>query len=293
MTPSRHQGTPTDIARLCLDLAQRRLTAGLRMLPRVYVLGATKAGSTTLAAALWSHPAHLRPFAKELWYLNDLPGFTAAWRFNPLVALLWAGHYRGRTHVSDAGYRKFFPIRGTAAEHSFTSDCDPFNLYCPVAMARIRRLCPDARFVISLRDPVDRAFSDYNMHRNLDPEHTPDTFEKAIDAELSAGARLPFRKRFLAQGIYEPHLRRWLSALPSDRFLLLNAADLRARTADVGREILRFLDLPEAPLATAPQNVGRYRVELAPETRSRLARYFKPHNQRLFELLGRDLGWNA
>jgi hypothetical protein len=264
------------------------------MLPTVFVLGATKAGSTTLTDVLWRHAAHVEPLAKELMYLQQLPEFESNYEANWLTALLWGRYANGHAAYSLAGYRKFFPTtraamkRRQAVGAAFTSECDPFNLYCPVALQRIHSWAVNPKFVISFRDPIARAYSDYQMHRRLGGERR--SFEECVREERS-GRETRFRKRFLNQSVYAPHVRRWLEAFPRDAFLFLKAEDLFADGATVARTLFQFLGLEANDSQVRPTNVGRYDAPLADRTHDELREYFAPHNRELFRMIGRDLGW--
>jgi hypothetical protein len=85
--------------------------------------------------------------------------------------------------------------------------------------------------------------------------------------------------------------------------LVLKSEDLFARPVDTLKVVLDFLDLPEwepgaAGLQTEgfrnkrdKRNKGKYKDEMDPATRRRLEEYFEPHNRRLYDFLGVDLGW--
>jgi hypothetical protein len=261
--------------------------------PSVFILGAPKSGTSTLTDMLWQHPAHVPPMMKELMYLQRLPEFVSNYEQSRLLALLWGRYANGHSAYSLAGYRKFFPTRGEMRRRRalerlvVTSDCDPFNLYCPVARQRIREFAVQPKFVMSFRNPVDRAYSDYNMHRPGEPR----TFEEVIDDELS-GRERRFRKRFLNQSIYAPHVENWFKVFPRQQFLIIRAEDLFQDPRQVARELFAFLDLPDCDVRIEPQNVGRYGDTLSQPVRMRLHDYFKPHNDRLDDVLGRDMGWN-
>jgi hypothetical protein len=271
----------------------------VRTLPEVFILGATKAGSTSLTGMLFSHPLHVGAFAKELMYLQKLPNFNSQWEWNRYIALLWGRVANGHAQYHLGGYRKFFPLklqmmlRTALKGRAITSDCDPFNLYCPTALERIKSFARDPRFVISLRDPIDRAYSDYNMHTKRITPREQRTFEMCIDDELS-GRETRFRKRFLNQSVYEPHVRRWIEAFGRERVLILKAENIFENAARAASEMFTFLGLPDtsANADVAQKNIGRYSAPLSPETRKRLVEYFAPHNDRLGDLIGwkHDLG---
>ena len=278
------------------ELVFRRLSAFGRALPSIFILGATKSGSTSLTMLLWNHPAHQEAFAKELMYLQKLPEFDSAWEWHPIVAFLWGQVKNGHARYCLGGYRKFFPLkmsmmlREARVGHAVTSECDPFNIYCPTAMERIQSFARDPRFIVSLRHPIDRAYSDYNMHSTRIGDERR-SFEQCIEDELS-GQETRFRKRYLGQSIYEPHLRRWIDAFGRERFLIVKAEDFFRNPAQIASQMFAFLGLPEVPVDTSPGNVGRYASDLEEATQHRLREYFRPHNQKLQELLGwgHDLG---
>ncbi|HET9359966.1 MAG TPA: sulfotransferase domain-containing protein [Vicinamibacterales bacterium] len=271
------------------ELVARRSTSFARTLPTVFILGATKSASTSLTNMLWHHPAHVSAFAKELMYLQQLPNFENQWEFRRSVAFVWGRISNGHARYSLAGYRKFFPLklhmllRAISQGQAVTSECDPFNLYCPTAQRRIEAFAKDPRFIISMRNPIDRAYSDYNMHATRMDERR--SFEQCIEDELS-GRETQFRKQFLNQSVYEPHVRRWIEAFGRERFLILKAEDLFADPERAAAEMFRFLNLPDAPTDLTPTNTGRYAAKLSTDTRARLAEYFAPHNERLFDLVG-------
>jgi hypothetical protein len=280
-----------------VGLAIRRPTAMLRALPSVFILGATKSGSSSLASILWQHPAHVAPFTKEHLYLHRLPGFRQHWESAALISFLWGPYENGHSRYTLGGYKKFFPlmlqmrIRAGRVGASFTSECDPFNLYCPVALRRIRGFAADPRFVITLRNPIDRAYSDYCMHRSWGEERT---FEECVDDEL-LGREGRFRKRFLNQSVYEPHLVRWLREYGKERLLVIHAEKFFRAPGDVAERMYEFLGLaPVRPssLDLSPRNRGPGGDPLSPSLRARLRDYFRGPNHRLYELLGEDLGWD-
>lgn len=277
---------------LGVEMSVRTATARWRTLPRVFLLGATKCGTTSLEGYLALHPAYVPALTKELMFLQELPHFRSNYQGNPVIEKIW-----GRWSDDLLPYRKFFPLDRTmravsrrTGVRSVTGDHTPFYLYCPVATERIRRIAPDARLIVLLRDPVARAWSDYTMHRTRNPEETR-SFEQAIDDELS-GACIDFRRTYLHQGIYEPHLRRWLELFPREQLLILRSEDFFRDPRGVLSQVYSFVGLPSFdPANLAVLNKGDYRASMLPKTRSRLRELFAPHNRRLYDLLAVDFGW--
>jgi hypothetical protein len=166
-------------------------------------------------------------------------------------------------------------------------------------------LMPQARLIVMLRDPVDRAFSHYQHERALGREML--TFEEAIEMEEERTAgeyermkederyfSLPYHHyAYLTRGIYVDQLQHWYSAFPREQVLVISSERFWADPSGVLRYVFQFLDLPPIDLPNySPRNSLAYDA-MAPETRRRLADSFQPHNRRLRELLGVDLGWTS
>lgn len=283
------------------ELLLRRATARWRALPNVFLVGAVKAGTTSLAAYLERHPAYLPAYTKELMYLQELPGLIGNEAIHPMLGTVWGRYDPDRP----LGYRKFFPLisemRKTANETrspAATGDHSPFYLYCPVALRRIREIAPEARVIVLLREPVARAYADFTMHRARNPLETRG-FEQAVDDEL-AGRPAPgggegFRTRYLYKSTYAPHVRRCQEVFPRDQLLILSSDDFFRRdlTAEVMRRVFRFLDLEAVAMEEFPiYNQGSYGHPLHPDLREKLQDHFRPHNVELAALLGGGSQWS-
>jgi Sulfotransferase domain len=292
MKHQRRKHSSVANVRRALRLAGRRASAPHRVLPDVYILGATKSGTRSLTYMLWQHPAHVRPMADELMYLQQLPNFRSNYENSWLFSFFWGRYQSGHATYCEAGYRKFFPTRFAMCRRqkrlgqAITSDCDPFNLYCSTALHRIQQLGGRPKFIISLREPVARAYSDYNMHRTRGGETR--TFEEVIEEELN-DKEVRFRKRHLNQSTYATFVQSWLQSFGKERVLILRAEDLFADATAVARQMFEFLELPSASVIGTPRNVGSYESAIPSEVVERLAAYFHPHNERLYELIGRRL----
>ena len=254
-----------------------KATAAIRPLPDFLILGAQKAGTTALYAYLRRHPQITGPSWKEVSFFDR--------------------HYaRG-----EAWYRGNFPnalrARGLVGEGS------PSYLFHPLAPERVARLLPDARLIALVRNPVDRAFSHYQHEVALGRE--PLSFEDALAAEderlhgeeerLLADptyfSHAWWNHTYRARGRYAQQLERWLAVFPRERLLILPSEDLLEDPDGTYGRVLEFLGAPRQRLAAYPRVFERQYEPMKPETRQRLAEEFAEPNRRLYELLGRDLGW--
>ncbi|MEM1057535.1 MAG: sulfotransferase, partial [Bacteroidota bacterium] len=173
----------------------------------------------------------------------------------------------------------------------------------PHAPARIARDLPDARFVIFLRDPVARAYSNYQMM--VAREYETLSFAEAVEAESERLAgewekvladphyiSHPIRLfGYLARSRYADQLERWFQHLPRGRTLVVRSEDAREDPAGAFRQLTDFFEIePFEPPSFKPPNKRTY-DPLDPGLRAELAAEFAEPNRRLYDLLGRDMGW--
>ena len=154
--------------------------------PGFLVLGAQRAGTTWLDRHLRAHPdVYLPERRKELHYFDACYDRGPEW------------------------YASFFPSEAEAARYRAIGEITPKYLYDPVVPERIRRDLPDCRMIAILRNPVDRAYSQYALAVRDDGEHG--SFEDFV-------ARNPDT---IERGFYARQLVRYFGQFPRDRFLVL------------------------------------------------------------------------
>jgi hypothetical protein len=254
-----------------------RLTARRRPLPDFLVIGAQKAGTTALYAYLRWHPGITGPSWKEVSF------FDRHW---------WRG---------EKWYRGQFPRR---AGEKLVGEASPSYLFHPLAPERARSLVPDAKLIALLRDPVDRAYSQYQHEVALGRE--PLSFEDALDAEHDrvageverliadprAFSRAWWDHTYAARGRYADQLERWLAVFPREQLLVVLTEELGERPAETYASILAFLGAEPYELPDYPRVFDRDYEPMRPETRTALAAMFAEPNRRLEALLGRQLPWS-
>src|SRR5262245_16436607 len=115
--------------------------------PNFFIVGAAKAGTTSLHAYLSAHPQVFMPALKEPHYFADFELSPEFDNFMPVIR-------------DQPAYQDLF--RGSQGSTA-VGEASPSYLCDPAAAARIKAAIPDAKIVISLRNPVDRAYSHYLM----------------------------------------------------------------------------------------------------------------------------------
>ncbi|MGH7933204.1 MAG: sulfotransferase family protein [Candidatus Binataceae bacterium] len=199
--------------------------------PNFFIAGAAKAGTTSLYSYLKQHPQVFLPKIKE-------PQYFASVKPAPEYAhLVDAVTDRGR-------YLKLF--RG-AERYAAIGDASPSYLWDPEAPNRIKRTVPHARIIISLRDPVERAFSHYLMDYREGAQDLP--FYEAICEDVARkkkGIGVSFL--YVEFGQYHAQVRRYLNTFGPDNVEILMFEQLRRATREVIARIVRFLGLDAAPV---------------------------------------------
>lgn len=248
---------------------ERIETAHLRRLPDFVIIGAQRGGTTSLYQYLTAHPDVGPAFRKEVHYFE---------RFHD-KGLDW--------------YLSHFPVRG---EVPIVGEASPNYLIHPDAPERALGVVPHARLIALLRNPVDRAYSHYQMKvkRGIEPL----SFEDALDKERErlSGSDDPASPAwrhysYVERGLYVDQLQRWMAVFPREQFMIIKSEDLYEDPERVLGQTQAYLGLrPWSPDSFRAYNTKEY-VAIDPATRERLAAHFEPYNRRLYALLGRDLGW--
>jgi hypothetical protein len=162
---------------------------------------------------------------------------------------------------------------------------------------------PAARLIVLVRNPVDRAFSHYQHEVALGRE--PLSFEDALATEddrlrgeeermLADPAYFShawWNYTYRARGRYAQQLERWLGRFPREQLLVVPSEDLLGEPERTHALVLELLGAPAHRLEAYPRVFERQYEPMRPETRERLTADFAEPNRRLYELLGRDLGW--
>jgi hypothetical protein len=187
---------------------------------------------------LQSHPDVFLPEVKEPGYFAYAGGRAMPENgpFDP--------DYHARITVDPESYSDLYDT----ADGRLAGDVSPVYLIDGTVAARIRKARPDARIIILLRDPVERAFSQY-LHHLRDGLEPAASFEAALDLEqdrLSNG--WSWGHGYATHGHYAAQIERYLDAFPREQILFLDFAQLNADPADCWRKICAHLRLSPAPL---------------------------------------------
>ncbi|HEY7147108.1 MAG TPA: sulfotransferase [Streptosporangiaceae bacterium] len=215
-------------------------------LPDFFVAGAPKAGTTALHAALARHPyLYLSPVKEPKFFLSDGP---PPGRGGPGDMRTYHEHVWRR-----ADYEALFRAGPASLPRG---ESTPFYLYRHDAQLRIRSLIPGARLIVVLRDPVERAHSNWThlWSAGLDP--VGDFVQACAEEERRIRAGWADFWHYLALGRYGEQLARLYTVFPREQVLVFRYRALVDQPGTVLNRICAFLGVPQGVVGEVPkQNV--------------------------------------
>src|SRR3954451_5570439 len=235
----------------------------LMTLPNFLIVGAPKSGTTALARYLGDHPSVFFAAEKELHFFDRHELSDVAWY---------------EAHFADVG------------DERCIGEGTPRYMYIPEAVDRMAELLPDARLLVILRNPVDRAYSHYWHNRSRGNEKR--SFDDAIrdEAEHAAGGGADDHAQvgyhYLDRGHYQPRLERVCARYPREQVHVSLFEDLRDDAQGTYSAVCRFLGVDDtfAPPALGKQ-INEHRT-----FRSLRLREFVAENRRLPKSVRNALG---
>ena len=273
------------------------------MYPNFLIIGSQKAGTTSLYRILKQHPQIFMADRKEINFFFKDDEYARG-------VDTYAQHFADCTSGLACG------------------EASPGYICHPSAPARIHADLPDVKLILTVRDPIKRAISQYwDNRRHLNESHT---FSEAVDLYLSDDYH-PDQIGYFSRGVYMRYIRRYLEYFPRENLLILPFEEMISAPEDFYRRIFTFLgvdtnfsteDFDEAfnpteiwknPFYQILIRKPRYQKKIpaklrrlfywgkkmrfsAPPideaSRQKLEDFYKPWNNELREFLGRDLsGW--
>ncbi len=264
--------------KLELQKAWRLGTSFFRARPDFLLPGAPKCATSSLYDWLSLHPMVRRASRKEPANFIHYP----------------TSELRSRMH---------FPPRIPWSSPFITGEASVEYFSHPHAAKHIRDIFPQVRLLFMLRDPVQRAWSDYCMfiHSNVETEDFNLVIERSVrwfadpDTKplVSSALKNTFSPvRYLANGLYAEVLSRWFQYFSPKQCLIVFQEDLLARPEFVQAQVLRHLQLPLTYSSPFPYaRKGCSQETMRPETRALLKHFYREPNERLEDLLHMKLPW--
>lgn len=237
-------------------------------LPDFIVIGAMRCGTTALHRYLDAHPEISMSHPKELNFFTGRAGATASWQ-------------QGNWSLGVDWYRSRFAGAKNVAGESSPGYTSPDHSY---AAQRIAGLLPDALLVYLVRDPIERAVSQYRLHRR-----------DGTEPRQLAEALLDPHSQYISRSRYFERLQPFLRYVPKESIHIVQHEELRAEPGRIVRSLCSALDIdPDAwpePLDPPPAAPVHHRA-MSGELKSNFAEQLAEDAQRFEVFSGLDLsGW--
>jgi hypothetical protein len=187
------------------------------MLPNLIIIGAGKAGTTSLHRYIAVHPEVWMPWPED----------------SPVKEMryFWRDNWRERRAWYESHFETDRPVRGEATP-GYT-----FYPFQPGVPKRIHELCPDAKLIYIVRDPIDRVLS-HLVQRREDYDPTP--FKRYLrDYEEPANP-------VVCPSRYWTQVQQYLPYFDASQMMILDQHDLKVRRRETMREVFRFLDVDDS-----------------------------------------------
>jgi len=259
-------------------------TAGARLMPSFVIIGAQRCGTTSLFRVLSDHPDVVRPtMSKGIGYFD-------------------VNYPRG-----ERWYRAHFPVaavaRARTGGRAQTFESSGYYAVHPLSAGRIARDLPDAKVVLMVRNPVNRA---YSAHRHESSRGFEDVgFEQALELEPTRIAGEVERMvadpgyesyehrhhAYLTRSRYADQVQRYVDALGPDRVRVVDADRFFADPQSELDPLFAWLGLRPWRVGHVDAWNARPGSPLASKLEQRLLDHFAEPDRRLAELTGRTPSW--
>lgn len=268
-----------------LQMRFRKATSEFRALPDFIIAGAQKCGTSSMHQYFTQHPGLVSASIKEVHFFDG--GLDPNW---------------DKFSEGEKLYRSYFPFKSTVrAQKALTFEASPCYIFNPLAAERMARLVPNARLVVLLRDPVERAISHYfhELRRGRETEDIVTAF--ALEDERLAQAKSTGNykdTRFInlsykTRGLYAEQLAGVFRHFDREQVLVLEAESFFENPMEIMQQVLQFVGASQfpAPINVKPIGAGGNKTEVPDGVREALQAYFKAPNQALASLLNKPFRW--
>ncbi|MBG65207.1 MAG: hypothetical protein CMP73_00935 [Flavobacteriales bacterium] len=189
-----------------------------------FIVGAPKAGTTSLYHYLSEHPETDMSILKEPNYFSE------------------------KSIKDNDLYYKSYPIKKLSRYHSLfknnnliKGEASVSYLYYKDVAKSIKAYNSSARIIIMLRDPIERAFSHYLMDFRLGLIN--DTFENIIFQKSNLSNSKTYFQQYVKLGEYTNQIKRYFNEFPSEQILVVDYDDFKNKTSDVVKKVYKFLKI--------------------------------------------------
>ena len=265
-----------------------------RHFPKVLVIGAKKSGTGALIQFLSVHPD-----IKSIW---------------------GEGHYFDKEDFYKSGLAAYWKLMQPSLPSQITVAKTPYYFVDRMVPPRVKCFNSSIKLILILKDPVQRLISDYvhekihgitfktNLSENLH------SFEDLVVNKKTGGINTDYEPVKVSD--YHIYLERWLRYFPKKQFLVLDGESFLNDPVPTLKEVESFLHIrsfftpklfvfdkirgyycltkaPRKGEKCMPEDKGRKQThpKVKKELLTKLAYFYRPHNERLFQLIGKIFAW--
>lgn len=261
-------------------------TAPKRALPDFLIIGAQKCGTSTLFDYISQHYQVIPPLKKEMHYFDKKYNLSSYW------------------------YRAHFPLKKELGKDKITGEKSTDYIYHPEGAERIKETIGKPKLILILRNPAERAISQYQHmvragRENRNPQmafREEKEFLKSISQKDISKASFVNKKKFnkystfsyIRKGLYLGQIKSFYEYFTPDQLFIESTENLKIDPNNIIKRIYQFLDIDTQflPDDLTPKNRGKYKLdENLTEITEELKNYYTPHNEALFDYLGKRFPW--
>jgi hypothetical protein len=253
-------------------------------LPDFIIIGAQKAGTTSMFRYLSQHSQLLPSCVKEVHFFDgglnsDVDNFAKG----------------------QGWYRAHFPLKKHLDDHSKTFEASPLYIFNPLTPKRIFDLVPEVKIIALLRNPTERAISHYFREKRKGRESLPilEAFQEEENRLESVVNNNDYKNNkfrhftYKRRGLYKEQIERFLNYFPRHQILVLSSEEFFSQPDNTLRQVFEFVgvDTGFKVKDLRPRAVGKNKRKVRTDVYQYLNDYFLPHNQALYKLLGKSYEW--
>jgi len=280
---NKHHGLKNGIIKSLMGIGS--LTSPLRVYPDFIIAGVQKAGTTSLYHYLKEHPCIFLPLKQEVHYYD----------FMYQKGLLYY-----RSHFPTEFFKHLIlKLRGCFK----TGECTPYYFVHPRVPQRIALENPEVKILVLFRDPIERTYSHYQHEFQKKREKL--CFKEALECEekrlKNEKTKLTnsenyysynhHRYSYLERSRYADQVRVWEKYFDRKQFLFISSEKLFSDPQCVMDKCYDFLEVHRYRLRNPKIYNARQYSPMDENVKDILIRYFRPLNEKLYELTGKNYGW--
>ena len=219
--------------------------------PNFFIVGAAKAGTTSLHYYLSKHPdVYVSPIKEPNYFCKDI----CVDGFNPYMKRKFSNGgvlfdksnnviSKHQAYISDE--KTYLKLFANTNNQKMLGEASVSYLYSEVAAAEIYKFSPTAKIIIVLREPVDRAFSQYLANRRVGSVFGNNFLDIVVSDYNKTIKGWGNTHLYIELGQYYKQIRRFYDVFEKENILLLKYDDLSLDTIASVNRICSFLNVEE------------------------------------------------